>query len=146
MDTKESAKKAWLTTLLLVLSVGILFTYQSCSHKEIDVNAQLQELLEADTLHLSAIDVGHAWDTLWVLKPYDGVDQLPLQMKQADRKAVAHLALSDGQCTLLFAHRGELVGYAAVSRRLLDFGPLCLGRYARLTPLLLRDGKAYDIE
>ncbi len=62
-----------------------------------------------------------SWDSVYVLKPYQTVDEVNVKIPKKYKNKLNYNALHDGYCTLIFTKNNKMVNYAEISRTKVDF-------------------------
>lgn len=139
-------KKMWGLIAVFLVGIGLLYTFQSCSHKEIYIKSKLLKNCQNDRLTIGNLDIGHVWDSILIIKPYDDVDNYHIQLEESDKQAINTYADFDSTCTLVFLFKGKLVAYTTIPRtEVVDFVTTKKTQYARTETFEIIDKKAYDL-
>lgn len=139
-------KKMWGLIAAFLVCMGLLYGFQSCSHKEIYIKSGLLKNCQNDRLNMENLDVGHTWDSLLIIKPYDDIENYHIEMKEVDKRAINTYADFDSTCTLVFVYKGKLVAYASVPRaEVVDFATTKKTQYGRTETFGVLEKKVYDL-
>ncbi len=124
-------KNDMIPKVLQYLFVVLLCYGCANSGYKISLTDSLESSVSNDTLYWYQIDIGHEWDSVYIVKPYAVVSEIDAELTETDRVAIEKLTQFDIVCTLLFIKDNRLVAYSSVPRDVIDFCQVKETKFAR---------------
>lgn len=123
MCKNKKSQRVFITLFIVVLLLGMGYGMLQFPFKQLNINCH--SLLSKTSNSFTLVDINdEEWDSVYIAGPYNNLEDIDNSLDWKYKRKVSFIASSDTECILFFLRKGELIHYAVIPRKQVDFSLL----------------------